>query len=124
MSEYLAKRFHEAYERLAPEMGYRTRLASAVPWDEVPENNKALMIATCTEVISPLYTWTDDPPTEPGWYWWQGSEQASEVVFVLHYDDQSGPLVFRDPVDRSWQFVSKQSGSQWAGPIPLPGEPE
>lgn len=41
----LARRFHETYERLAPFYGYRAREASAVPWGDVPEQNKQLMIA-------------------------------------------------------------------------------
>lgn len=45
MSEQLAKLFHETYERLAPDFGYETRKASAVPWEQVPERNKRLMIA-------------------------------------------------------------------------------
>jgi hypothetical protein len=45
-AETLARAFHEAYERLAPMFSYETREASAVPWDAVPEDNKALMIAT------------------------------------------------------------------------------
>ena len=48
--EHLAQAFHEAYEELAPQFGYKTREASAVPWADVPENNKALMIATCERV--------------------------------------------------------------------------
>jgi hypothetical protein len=36
--ETLARMFHEKYERLAPEFGYKTREESAVPWDEVPES--------------------------------------------------------------------------------------
>jgi hypothetical protein len=48
--EGLARLFHEAYERLAPEYGYKTREASAVPWEKVPENNKRLMIATVAAV--------------------------------------------------------------------------
>ena len=47
----LAKRFHETYEKLAPHYNYETRKKSAVPWDEVPENNKALMIATCASLL-------------------------------------------------------------------------
>lgn len=47
----LAKRFHEAYERLAGNHGYQTRKDSAVPWDEVPTKNKTLMIATCDELV-------------------------------------------------------------------------
>ena len=50
-AEQLAKRFHEAYERLAPQFGYETRKESAVPWQDVPENNKRLMIAVCAEIL-------------------------------------------------------------------------
>lgn len=53
-AEQLAQRFHEAYERLAPDFGYKTREASAKPWAEVPENNRALMTAVCAEVGGPL----------------------------------------------------------------------
>lgn len=45
MSEQLARLFHETYERLAPSFGYSTRKGTAVPWAEVPEKNKRLMIA-------------------------------------------------------------------------------
>lgn len=44
-ADQVARRFHEAYERLAPEHGYDTRPESAVPWEQVPANNKALMRA-------------------------------------------------------------------------------
>ena len=50
-AERLARFFHETYERLAPDFGYRTREASAKPWDQVPEENRELMICTCAEVI-------------------------------------------------------------------------
>jgi hypothetical protein len=50
-AETLARRFHEAYERLAPQFGYQTRRETAVPWDEVPEQNKRLMIAVCDELL-------------------------------------------------------------------------
>jgi hypothetical protein len=45
--EELAQFFHEAYELLAPTYGYKTREASAVPWEEVPKQNKDLMVAVC-----------------------------------------------------------------------------
>jgi hypothetical protein len=48
--EQLAQAFHEAYERLAPSFGYETREASAKPWAEVPDNNRALMTAVCAEI--------------------------------------------------------------------------
>jgi hypothetical protein len=51
-AEALARRFHETYERLAPEHGYETRKASAVPWEDVPEPNRALMVAVASELLS------------------------------------------------------------------------
>jgi len=49
--EEAARLFHETYERLAPEYDYKTREASAVPWGDVPEHNRELMIATCAIVL-------------------------------------------------------------------------
>lgn len=51
LPEYIAKNFHESYERLAPEFDYKTREASAVPWEDVPDNNKNLMIAVVTDLL-------------------------------------------------------------------------
>jgi hypothetical protein len=59
-AEPIAKAFHEAYERLAPSHGYETRKASAKPWSEVPEQNRGLMIA----VVSELITWHVIAPGE------------------------------------------------------------
>lgn len=52
--EKLAQRFHETYERLAPQYGYETRKDSAVPWADVPEKNKKLMIAVCAEILKEI----------------------------------------------------------------------
>lgn len=60
-AEALARRFHETYERLAPSFGYRTREASAKPWDEVPEDNRNLMIAVCAELFPPERVSTSAP---------------------------------------------------------------
>jgi hypothetical protein len=49
-AEKIAQAFHEQYERLAPAFGYKTREASAVPWADVPDDNKHLMI----EVVDTL----------------------------------------------------------------------
>ena len=56
-AEQLAKRFHETYERLAPAFGYKTRRASAVPWEEVPEPNRQLMIAVAAELLRAEASW-------------------------------------------------------------------
>lgn len=50
-AEALARRFHQAYERLAPQYGYTTRHASRVSWDRVPERNRRLMVAVAQELI-------------------------------------------------------------------------
>lgn len=53
-AEDLARYFHQTYENLAPHYGYETRKASAVPWAQVPENNRRLMIAVCESVLHRL----------------------------------------------------------------------
>jgi hypothetical protein len=50
-TDRIARCFHEAYERLAPEFGYRTREASAKPWEQVPAANRRLMAATVEALI-------------------------------------------------------------------------
>ena len=50
-AEELARTFHETYERLAPQFGYETREASAVPWHLVPTANRNLMIAVAAEIL-------------------------------------------------------------------------
>lgn len=51
-AEVLAERFHETYEDLAPQFGYQTREASRVPWRDVPERNKQLMIAVADQILT------------------------------------------------------------------------
>ena len=60
-AEFIARAFHEAYERLAPEFDYETRIQSRVPWEAVPERNRRLMIATVQalldeDVIEPAFS--------------------------------------------------------------------
>ena len=50
-AEYLAKMFHYYYEELAPGFGYQTREESAVSWNEVPTQNKQLMIAVAEKLL-------------------------------------------------------------------------
>ena len=47
----MAVHFHDTYERLAPEFDYKTRSESAVPWVDVPENQRRLMEATVRVVL-------------------------------------------------------------------------
>ena len=50
-AEELAHTFHDEYERLAPDFGYKTREASAVPWDSVPDANRNLMEAVALRIL-------------------------------------------------------------------------
>lgn len=69
--EQLARMFHETYERIAPRYGYETRDESRTTWEEVPDENKQLMIHTCQEVIKklkemkPLLIYVAGPYTAP-----------------------------------------------------------
>lgn len=50
--ERLARRFHEIYEALADNFGYKTRLESRCDWKDVPEKQKELMRATAKEIMT------------------------------------------------------------------------
>lgn len=50
--EWIAHRFHAVYEELAPDHGYETRKDSAVPWEEVPDQNKNLMRAVVRRLLA------------------------------------------------------------------------
>lgn len=43
-ANWVAQRFHETYEALAPNHGYETRKESRRRWVDVPDKNKALMV--------------------------------------------------------------------------------
>lgn len=50
-AEFIAQQFHETYERLAPKFSYTTREESAVPWKDVPVNNRLLMVAVVDDLL-------------------------------------------------------------------------
>lgn len=59
-------------------------------------------------------TWTDKPPTEPGWYWFLRREGAgfASITKVNVWDFKYGSLV----------LPSYYDDCRWAGPIPEPKE--
>lgn len=75
MSEALARRFHEAYERLAPQFGYATRPETR-EFDPQSPNGK-LMIAVCAEVF--------------------GAELAHPAAVLAHYLKALSPALDRCP---------------------------
>lgn len=50
-AESIAREFHQTYEQLAPDFSYTTREESAKPWEQVPEQNKSLMIAVVEDLL-------------------------------------------------------------------------
>lgn len=61
--EKLAEKFHETYETLAPSFNHETREVSRKPWEEVPENNKRLMVAVCRILLNDLGAITPEVET-------------------------------------------------------------
>ncbi len=49
--EVIARAFHETYELLAASFNYTTRAESAVPWEEVPQENRRLMRAVVMTLL-------------------------------------------------------------------------
>ena len=47
----IAREFHRHYERLAGRFGYETRPESAVPWEDVPQANRDLMVAVVETLL-------------------------------------------------------------------------
>ena len=66
-NEEIARMFHETYEQLAPLFGYKTRDASAVPWEEVPDSSRKLMVATVAVVSSQIAIEAKPPQCEHRW---------------------------------------------------------
>jgi hypothetical protein len=61
--------------------------------------------------------WTEEKPTEPGWYWYRGEVDDADPLIVEV--DRAG--YFQWP-DGGFQEVKLTKG-EWAGPIPLPEKP-
>jgi hypothetical protein len=52
MAARIARQFHFTYERLAPRFGYETRPETAVPWEDLPDENRKLMIAVVVDLLA------------------------------------------------------------------------
>ena len=50
----IAMKFHETYERLSVEYGWKSQESCQVSFEELPEENRKLMLAVVREVCTPL----------------------------------------------------------------------
>lgn len=101
----VARLFHETYERLAPSFGYETRKASAVQWDDVPEQNRRLMVAVADEVLRALVGGRSAAPTRDEW-----ADAARELLAAMH-----------DPMDPS-QWLDADGNTVLAEFLRIVGE--
>jgi len=50
----IARRFHEIYEEAAPRFGWETQAASRVPFHELPDKQRELMIYVAGKVLNEM----------------------------------------------------------------------
>jgi hypothetical protein len=61
----LATFFHDTYEMLAPDFGWTTSAGCVVPFDDLPDENRLLMLEVCERVLQEFGGWVrkPEPPT-------------------------------------------------------------
>ena len=71
----------------------------------------------------PVFKWTTEPPTEPGWYW---VTYAGGVSVIKVRQDEKGLWIEdgyysdqRLAIDSAWKYHS-----HWLGPLPEPDLPK
>lgn len=114
VAEAIARAFHQTYERLAPVHAYRTRKASAVPWEDVPGNNRALMIATVGAllddgVISPAAA---DAAVPDG----ADVDQVAAAAYAA-YGESAGGLNVRGEQLPDWDGLGPEIRNAWRAAI-------
>lgn len=50
-AEVIARQFHATYESLAPALGWETQARSRTKWDDLPQENRDLMLATVRALL-------------------------------------------------------------------------
>lgn len=69
--------------------------------------------------------WTHKPPTVPGWYWTVDHEGEMGVMHVTDFGLNGDLYIVGCPVNTPLNAVLVNDWiAEWAGPIPLPEEPE
>lgn len=62
--------------------------------------------------------WTDEKPSEKGWYWWNAPDRAPTIVAVRY---QQFWEFSHGGIWRSLSYANPRG--KWSGPIPEPDEP-
>lgn len=64
-------------------------------------------------------TWTKEPPTEPGWYWWREDLSYNGMIVWVSSDGKVSRMFA--PL---WLWLASEMGGQWFGPLQVPGGDE
>lgn len=48
----LARAFHDSYTRFAPALAWTEQEGTSVEWDELPENNRRLMLVVALDLLN------------------------------------------------------------------------
>ena len=78
--------------------------------------------ARLDKVAPAALTWSDEPPTEPGWYWIEGE---ADPIYVMPLPGRDGLVVLRVNENSENVFCSVADVQmRWSGPICPPPLPE
>lgn len=69
--------------------------------------------------VSTFFTWTNNKPTEEGWYWYTGKNWSRSICIEVFRDAHMWCASETRLDKRQWQAIDNMDG-QWAGPIPDP----
>lgn len=70
----------------------------------------------------PGLVWTKEPPTVPGWYWYQCCFSRPRIAQIMYRGLDTDRLTASFAGNEEDEWVEDMVG-RWAGPIPIPEEP-
>lgn len=63
--------------------------------------------------------WTQEPPTEPGWYWYKDMDWDRQIVYVF-YDSVHRGIFVQIMEEYPYSRNLNELKGEWAGPIQEP----
>lgn len=69
--------------------------------------------------VTTMHRWTDQKPSEPGWYWYLGKNWIKPCCIEVFRDSHMWCASEHKADQQTWQAIENMDG-QWAGPIHEP----
>lgn len=104
-TELIARLVYETCRRLAPDFGYRAVQAKIQPWDQAPDQARALAVATVERVLEHL----EAPPTQPT------SEHAALHQAIDSMIGQQGGVLMKLVMGETDPIVTCGCGNRFHG---------